>query len=295
LEKLLKPALVKAGFDRKGFDKILKQREAERNRVADKYRAEAIKQSTRIKKTLRSTATRHRDALKKLTADLAPQARRYLITLERPFLIWASPQSNIITDSRIESWNSWAKISFTSSSSGAHHLNFYFLWSNETDYYAVINSTSFVIANGYCQVGRDGGFFPDYRHSGINLRGHHFPMEWWNTPPTFPAFQTGQQQDLFSLSVSGGGFLDVGALDAREVHKVAFLDYNLLLVPPRGTVVFEVGLSVFYSNTHGTVVVDFSSGDFEIMCPMVIISLLTAPPTSGVTPVVSGALLDFTT
>lgn len=36
LEKLLRPALTKAGFDLKSFDKILKQHEAERGRIMEK-------------------------------------------------------------------------------------------------------------------------------------------------------------------------------------------------------------------------------------------------------------------
>lgn len=181
-----------------------------------------------------------------MTADLQPQARRYLISLESPFLIWATPQANIMTDSRIEPWNSWAKINFTSSSTGTNRLSFYFLWRNPTEYYAVINASSFLVLNGYCRVGRDGGIFPDYRHSEVRLMANLYPWEWWNTPPTLPAWQSNQQQELLDLWVSGGGTFDVGAIDARDVYTAANLQYTLFLVPPHGVVVFEVALDVHY-------------------------------------------------
>jgi hypothetical protein len=43
-------------------------------------------------------------------------------------------------------------------------------------------------------------------------------------------------------------------------------------------VVFEVALQLDYENDSGDIEADFESGEFQIACPFVIISLVNSPP-----------------
>jgi hypothetical protein len=52
----------------------------------------------------------------------------------------------------------------------------------------------------------------------------------------------------------------------------------MFAVPPGDVVVFEVALLLEYENDSGDIEADFESGDFQISCPVVVLSLLNSPP-----------------
>ena len=53
------------------------------------------------------------------------------------------------------------------------------------------------------------------------------------------------------------------------------LQVPMIVVPPNELVLIEVVLTMTYSNSDGTVDIDFSKRDFEILCPLASVSVLS--------------------
>ena len=277
-EKLLEESFRKAGLDTKKLGALQKQYSAELRRVVDKQTADAIKRASRAKDTVYSSIKSQSQALKLLAAD-----KRFfpfpLITLDKPFLIWAAPHSNIISDSSIEPFNSWAKIRVESSqSSGFEKLSFYFLWDNPSNFYAVINASAFMSATGRLKATAFGGGSAIYSfHDSFVACSASFALwSWWLQPPTSTPYTT----QPFASVQEHASFWDKS--ESVSVSDGANLDKTLFLVPPRGVVVLEVAFQVGYSNSHGRALADFESGAFRVGCPVVVVALLTSPSAAVV-------------
>jgi hypothetical protein len=98
--------------------------------------------------------------------------------------------------------------------------------------------------------------------------------ELWNQPPN-----SGQTETLsiFSQSANGGGwFGSVGAVLSFSVNdSTGDLIYYQLVLPPNAAVAFEVTFQVAPQIDNGSVQIDFSSGSFEVRCPLVEIGILS--------------------
>ena len=272
VKTLLGPCLTKAGCEVEKFGDVLAQNQLALRRVMERRRGEALKRSSSVKETLRQGLNSRQKTLEQLgTLVASPQYE----LLNSPFLIW--PTLGVFFDSSsIEPSNSWAKIKVDSDrSSGYEELSFYFLWENPSDRLAVVNVDAYLVASGFCTVGRDGGFWPGERYSSLALDAHLYLLEWWNQPPTQPLPQTDQTQRVLDLSTYGGGFGDVVAIEVANVFRGYDLRFEMFLIPPHGVVVFEVALSISYGNSEGNIHVDFASGDFEVICPAVLVAILT--------------------
>lgn len=98
--------------------------------------------------------------------------------------------------------------------------------------------------------------------------------------PTHPASPAGDA----SAGVSGpGGFRRRRAEQSgRRQHPFEEREGDLrcpaylVLASPNGVAVFEVTLEFFYENTGGGMIqVSFASGSFGVMCPAVVIAILS--------------------
>jgi hypothetical protein len=276
-KKLLAEVFRKAGLETRKLAALQKQYNAELQRIVDKQGAEAIKRASRAKDTVRSSIRSQRDALKLLAADqhFFPFP---LVTLDKPFLIWATPHSNIISDSSIEPFNSWAKIRVESgSSSGLEKLSFYFLWDNPSNFYTVINASTSMSATGRLKATAFGGGSAIYSTGSSSFVGcsANFALwSWWLNPPT----STPETRQPLGSVQEFATFWDKS--EAVTVSDGANLDKTLFLVPPQGVVVLEVSFQVGYSNDDGRALADFESGGFKISCPVVVVAVLTSPSAS---------------
>jgi hypothetical protein len=272
--KLFAEFYRKGGFDARSYNRLKKQHSAELNRILDQEKAAAVKRASRAKDTLHSSISGQSRALQQLTAQngFFPFPS---YSLDKPFLIWAQPHANIISDSSIESFNSWAKIRVTTSADqGTENLSFYFLWDNPTDFYAVINAATFMSASGHLKAVATGGLSgidPTSRFSDVGCSANFALWSWWQNPPPHTDYAT---QVLASIGVSAS-FWDKSA--TANVSDGASLNRTMFLVPPRGVVVFEVAFTVDYYQGHGHCDADFESGSFRITCPVVVVSVLTPP------------------
>jgi hypothetical protein len=281
LQKLHQTFVARSGVDVKTFETIHKHNQAELRRRMQADHAAAIKRAAAYKKELLKGVANHLEAVNGLISAGRPDVVPLLISLNKPFLIWASPQASIMSDSHIAPGDSWVKTRIRSTASYTEDkLSFYFEWRNPADYEVVITAGAHVSVVGHCFVGRDGGMLPDNRDASILADTLFFPWRWWMQPASGPMWQAGQEQVVFNVSVSGGGFFDLGEVFAQDVSAAGDTHHDMLIVPPNAVVVFEVALRIMTSNHHGVSDADFESGAFRIHCPGVLISVLTSAPTA---------------
>jgi hypothetical protein len=270
---------------------------------------DAIRGSSTPQETFRLAVQSRYEAAKYLAAG-GGLFSRSVVLVDEPFLIWASPHSNIIQDSSIERSLSWAKIKIDDS--GPDHdsildsLTFYYLWENATAYYTVVDVSSFMTVSGVWQArasiygkhspGNPND--PDYDPAAtialggsahLGLSANLALYQWWNSPPTLAPLQNApdQQTQIGFLNV------DLHAVPPDPLFKSAFmfkffeLKQTLLVIPPEGVLVAEVSFDVDHEVNHGHVIADFSSGDGnQVTSHWLHIAYVIAPPLTT-TPVES--------
>jgi hypothetical protein len=152
------------------------------------------------------------------------------------------------------------------------------VWENPNDRWTVVNVESNLAVNGTCDAFTEGGFFVGSINS-VFVQTTLNVWEWWNQPPTLLPAQATQTQGILSIAVSGGGFLsNVGGGGVRSKSATGIHDVRrtLFSLPPHGVAVFEMALEFFYENTDGGMIqVNFASGDLGVMCPAVVIAILS--------------------
>jgi hypothetical protein len=273
LQTLLVSHLTKTGFDIEGFERIRAAQQAELGRLAADRKTQAMARSTALKGELQLTIDQRLKAFESLGAAAGASVSYEL--LNTPFLIW--PTLGVFFDSsQIVPSNSWAKMKVDSTrSSGYEEMSFYFLYQNPNNRAAVVNIDAYLVLKGHCQCGSDGGVFPGSRYSNLQLLSKLYLLEWWNQPPTQPLGQADQFQQALFISTDTGGWSDPGAIEFKDIFRGYDLRYTSFIVPPNGVVLFEVAAAVSYSMSDGVIAVDFASGDFEIVCPAVLVATLS--------------------
>jgi hypothetical protein len=277
-ETLLASSFIKAGFEVDKFEELLAQNRTVLRRMAERRKAEAVERSSSAKGTLRHGVEGRRKAIEHL-ADVTPSesptvaAPKLYELLAAPFLIWWT-QGIYLDSLHYEPWNSWANLTLDSESDAEDKLSFYFLWQNPRNTHAVIDVDAYLVLNGFCQAGSDGGYFAGLRYSRLDVFARLDLLEWWNQPPTSPLWQVDQSQTAVHLSTDTSGWFDDDDTESEAVFRGYDLRYNLFVVPPGGVVVFEVALFVRYASQEGSIHADFQSGDFEVLCPGVLIGML---------------------
>lgn len=278
-EKLFTSYLRKTGFDFAAMEKLRTTNEAALRRVVKQQRAAAIKRSSAIKKELVATVAGWRKTIEgfrdgALVSDFVPAFE----VVATPFIIWPTNDLELI-DSQIQPWNNTAKINAQwRKNFGMENLRFIFLWQNPNDRWVIVNVESNLMLNGACDEFEEGGFLSG-SVSNLYVDARLNVLEWWNQPPTSPFPQATQGQHVLSLSASGGGVLSNlggGTVESASVAGTFDLSRSLFLIPPNGVAVFEVTLAFVYDNSDGGMVqINFASGGFQVMCPALVIAILS--------------------
>ena len=277
-EKLLVPYLKKTGLDTKAFKAVQERAQTEMRRLAQEQRQQAIKDSVSVAARLRSVEKSRSKSKSlgfphpKLSANFVPPV---LTAVETASMI--VPSSGLEMDNfQLAPINNWAKIKGQWSSSATETLRFIFMWSNPNDRDTVINAASYLTVNGSCQLDADSGFLGIFPGGTSSLALTAFMNIWelWNQPPNSVQTQT---LPIFSQSANGGGwFGSVGAVLSFTVNNsTGDLTYYQLVLPPNAAVAFEVTFQVTPQIDNGSVQIDFSSGSFEVRCPLVEIGILS--------------------
>lgn len=274
-DALFATAIAKTGWNRAPLEELLAQSRSEAARFTDSQRAAAGTRSGAAKESVRRSIDSRREALEQLSASDGVQ----YIALDTPFLIW--PTHGIsLESSQLEPWNSRAKFLMHAGNSGGseltghEELTFYFLWENPRDRYCVATVDGFVVLNGFCDAVAEGGILPGSRFSNLHVDTTLRLMEWWNQPPTEPPAEPDQRQRAVTLSVDRGGFADFTHVEIADVFRGYDLRYASFALPPHGVAVIEVSVAATYGLEDGSVDLNFSYGDFDVLCPFVQVALL---------------------
>jgi hypothetical protein len=263
-DKLLVEFLQSAGLDTRKLAALGKQHDTELKRVIDKYRAEAIRRA-------RKKGAHYSGVMEQCKAILEASDDTNSVSLVKPFLIWATPRSNILSDSQVAPSDSWAKFRVSSSGDESHKVSFYFLWTNPFANGVVISPFSFVIATGYIEADADRAYWLA-NVSNVGAEADFYLWQWWE-PSSAP---------ILSASASLG---HVSALaeyfqtdsESESIAAGVRLDAGTFFVPRYSTALFEVAISVSFYSDSGTAVADFESGNFNVACPVVAFPVVQTP------------------
>ena len=293
---MIDSVIQKAGLDGAKFIKLLA--EDQRTLRADfaKERAAAAKNIRASTAQFRSAMAARRQAANLLRVPFIPT----IVLLDKPFLIWQlpHPQSDIFIDSHVESMNSSVRVRVNDPSGfNSTRFVFFFLWSNETDEFAVANVRSSLIINGGCSVQAASGIFSGDTQT-LDINASLAIIRWfgWGTDPVtgnsnnqtpHPDFQATHRQNVASLRADGGHIFQGANFKSKSFSFEQFsLSHNQLVVPNRASVVFQVSLELVYDpedslNIENLIDVDFSVRGNAVFCPNLELEVLT--PLSGLT------------
>jgi hypothetical protein len=280
LEALLASYFAKSGLDLEHFEQINTKNQGDLRRIGEARETAAIKQSSSNMEALREVVAGRRKALEFLTNKATPATSFPNVVLEAPFMITGTA-GLVLASSNIENWNSTAKFridSVTSSASGPGtgglpSLSFWYVWVNPNETFALITVSSALAFNGFVRIGSNGGTFPGDRASGLEIDAT------LSLPgATSPVSQPLQSQTVVNLSTDTGGFFSVGALavpDPNPISDAYFLQLSEAIVPPGEMLFIEVALGMNYFCSDGNVLIDCSSGDYNILSSFVSVQILS--------------------
>ncbi len=300
--KVLKSYFKKSGLDLEKLGRRTAKRRSEILRIFEERNDAVGKRQQSLESVFREGIESRRGALQLLPGPHAP----FFINLDKPFLIWElpHPELDIFLDQHIESMNSWIKVLVERhEESDNTTFTFYFLWTNESEFAAVVNVATSLVLNGVCEVVASEGIFSgDY--DALSLTASLALIRWsgWGTDPVTgqsndqtpePFVQSTQFQTASSLAAQGGSIF--GSTFPGEIQFFSFqpfdLSYSLFAIPAGATTLFEVSVAMSYgvdirndgSDGSDYILFDFASDKFarRIICPGVTLEVLTAPPAAS--------------
>ncbi len=275
LRKNLQPVFAGAAVDAAKIDKVLLRHRTDMRTVLQETKAGLAGEFAATGKMLRQGIDNTRLA----SEQFAWQP--YLTTpipISTPYLIYATP-IGMLHDSHTEPWNNWAKFTYTSDVNTGYAsvvVNFYFAWQNPSNYLAVINCDTDVLATGVVQATADTGWI---------LPGSS-ALELWAQLTVFLGsttinWQGPQERQIASISASGGWApISEGDLESHDVSGAYHLSCSDIQVQGNQLVVFEVAcLANWWIDEGGSIVLDFdfAPGDYQVACPALNVDLLTPP------------------
>jgi hypothetical protein len=288
--KIFGSFFTKAGLDVRKLDEILVQ---ERDEVRRNFREEVANAA----KHFSSAQAIFRHDIEARRTALAMLAQPYLsnfITLDMPSEIFESPAlvppASAIVDTHRESFNNWVKIKvFEHGGSDRRSFFFSFPWTNDSDFFAVINISCFFVLNGNCEVDATGGILtPDTASIKLGSRLDLKRESGWGSDPltgdgTFAVFDNTQQFDALEVSGQIGRIFGGGERSKGEVFQFKEIDhtFNFVLVPGRAQITVRIALDLNWSinsdNISNLVSANFADDNLLVLCPFVQLELLTAP------------------
>jgi hypothetical protein len=284
--KIFESFFTKAGLDVRKLNEILVQ---ERDEIHRNFREEVANAAKHFP-SAQAIFRQDMEAWRTTLAILAEPFTSTFITLDMPSVIFEYPQwSPAIVDAHYESFNNWVKIKIDDNSGPKDHrwFGFSFPWTNESDYFAVINISSLLVLNGNCEARAHGGLFSAGSASlDLTSRLDLFRQAGWGSDPWTGdntwAFE--EQEPVANLDAWGQkGHPFGGGTDAKpKVFGFEEFDrsHDFFLVPGRAQIVVFVALDINWStdrDINDSVSVNFADENLFVGCPFVKLELLTAP------------------
>jgi hypothetical protein len=276
LGKQLRSAFAGAAFDAGKIDKVLARNQAELGAVLKKADAAAAKRRAPIVRQQRQGIANTRKALELI--NYQPHLTT-TIPISTPFLIYATPVG-MLSDTHTEPFNNWAKFFYSSDRNTAYDsvvAKFFFSWQNNSDFLAVINCSTDLIANGLIiDTAEPGWFFPGSAW-----------IETWAKLTVYLGSTTinyqGTQQKQMGQVYTEAGYSEIGSpgtINSDDIVGTFNLSCSNIAVDPGRIVVFEVACSAdWWIDFGGSITLDFNSNvaGRQLVCPSLNVELLTAP------------------
>jgi hypothetical protein len=99
--------------------------------------------------------------------------------------------------------------------------------------------------------------------------------EWWNHTPTLLPPQATQTQNVLTIATAGGS-LGVDSVRSKSANGLFDLRRTMFSLAPGGVAVFKVALEFLYENTDGGMIqARFAHGDAGLMCPAMVMAILS--------------------
>jgi hypothetical protein len=148
------------------------------------------------------------------------------------------------------------------------------VWQNASDKYVVINANGFLVLNGFGDIWSDGGIFGGARAATLEINPTIELFDW----STEPYYSFGKEDvQAFSIKTDTGTTWDDADSKAIDIFRGYDLTKSLVLVPPNTTVGVEVSaqMNVYAARNSGRVRADFSTGNYQVGGPGVLITVLS--------------------
>jgi len=286
IAKIFGSFFTKAGLDVRKLDEILVQ---ERDEIRRNFREEVANAA----KHFPSAQAIFRHDIEARRKGLAILAQPYLsnfLTLDMPSEISEFPAATSrVVETHFESFNNWIRFK-VAENGGTDRRSFFFSfpWTNNSDYFAVINILCFLLLNGNCVVDAKGGFLtPDSANLYLGTRLDVIRESGWGSDPltgdgTSAVPDDNQQFD--ALHVSG----DIGPLGGNERTKSEVFQFkeidhtfDFVVVPGRAQITVRIALDLRWdissNDISNLVSAQFADDNLSVLCPFVQLELLTAP------------------
>ncbi len=281
IKKLLESNFTKAGFELNKFGALIKQSDAEARQKLANLKAESDKQSPAVLETLHGTAENLIANVAHLQAIPATVASPTYFLLDTATEISSNGGVTLVSKHIGPSpeFNS-AQFHFDGDAAdagfgtpGSGEVSFGFLWQNPSHVSAVINIDGYIALNGLCSVISNGGFWGK-GFSNLSISTSLIINELWNSPPTSPIEQPSQSQQALSLSCDSIGPFASSHIAFENLFRGFDLQFSQLVVPPKGTVGFEVVCTLFTWMNDGAAHGIFNDRGREAFSPGVLIAVL---------------------
>jgi hypothetical protein len=265
-----------AAFDAGKIDKVLARNHAELSAVLKKADAAAAKRMAPILRQQRQGIANTQKALERIKYQ--PHLTT-TIPISTPFLIYATPVG-MLSDTHTQPFNNWAKFFYTSDRNTGYDsvvVKFFFSWQNNSDYLAVINCSTSLIANGLIiDTAEPGWLFPGSAW-----------IETWARLTVYLGTTTinyqGTQQKQMGQVYTEAGYSEIGSpgtINSDDIVGSFALSCSNIAVDPGQIVFFEVACSAdWWIDLGGSITLDFNSNPAgrQLVCPSLQVDLLTAP------------------
>jgi hypothetical protein len=269
--KLLADWMRASGFDKRSMAALQRQRREELDWALMKQRKADKKRKSRRLDPAHASIAEQAETLHALSAldGFFPFPSR---TLEQPTVIRTQPDLSILEGSRIAPFDSSAKVLLDTKTPGTHKLSFVYQLQNNQAAPIVIDAVTFLSASGRLHL-REGGTFIPGALGFLDVSGEMEVLAMAQSPIVV---QRVRQLFRSIIAINRPFYVD-GVVDV-SVSRGEQLVATFCTIPAQTAALFVVSLVIETDFEPGRAVADFATGNFQVRCPLVVVSLRSSPP-----------------